>query len=57
MNLEELREDKIVKISAELEEDFKQHLLGLLKGYKDAFAWSYVDMEGINPKFYWHRIT
>ena len=31
--------------------------MGLLKEYKDVFAWSYVDMEGINPKFYQHKIN
>ena len=27
------------------------------KEYKDVFAWSYADMEGINPKFYHHEIN
>ena len=31
--------------------------MGLLKEYKDVFAWSYADMEGINPKFYQHKIN
>ena len=57
VNLEENGEEKIVKISAELEEDFKQQLVGLLKEYKDVFAWSYADMEGINPKFDQHKIN
>ena len=57
MNLEEKGEERIVKISAKLEEDFKQHLVGLLKEKEDVFAWSYSDMEGINPKFYQHKIN
>ena len=29
--------------------------MGLLKENKDVFAWSYVDVEGINPKFSEHK--
>ena len=56
VNLEEKGKEKIMKLSAELEEDCKQHLVGLLKEYKDVFAWSYLNMEGINPKFNHHKL-
>lgn len=45
-----------MKISAELDTKFKKELVQLLKEYKDVFAWSYADMEGIDPKFYEHKI-
>ena len=32
-------------------------LVGFLKEYKDVFARSYVDMEGINYRFYQHKIN
>ena len=57
VNLEEKGEEKIVKISVELEKDFKQQLVGLMKEHKDVFASSFLDMEGINPKFYQHKIN
>ena len=46
-----------MKISVELEEEFKEQLILLLDEYKDAFAWSCADMEGIDPKFYEHKIN
>ena len=46
-----------MKVSAKLEEDFKQELVKLLKEYKNVLSWLYLDMEGINPKFYQHKIN
>ena len=39
-----------------MQEEFKEQLIRLLDEYKDVFAWSYSDMEGIDPKFYEHKI-
>ena len=57
VNLGEEGEEQQVRVSAELEEQFKEQLVQLLKEYKDVFAWSYTDMEGIDPKFYQHKIN
>lgn len=57
VDLGEDGEGKQVKISAHLEEQFKEELMKLLKEYQDVFAWSYADMEGIDPKFYQHKIN
>ena len=35
----------------------KQRLIGLLKQYKDVFAWSFEDMKGLDPTFYQHQIN
>ena len=43
-------EEKPVKISTDLEPDFKQQLVQLLTEYKDVFAWSYQDMKGLDTK-------
>ena len=43
-------EGKQVRVSAKLEVQFKDQLVQLLKEYRDVFAWSYTDMEGIDPK-------
>ena len=48
---------KMLKVSAKLEGEIKEELHTLLKEYKDVFAWSYSDMEGIDPSFYQHRIN
>ena len=32
-------------------------MVQLLKEYRDVFAWTYTDMEGIDPKFYEHKIN
>ena len=57
VDLGEEGEGKQVRVSAELEIQFKEQLVQLLKEYRDVFAWSYADMEGINPKFYQHKIN
>ena len=56
-DLGEEGEGKKVRVSAELEKQFKEQLVQLLKEYRDVFAWSYTDMEGIDPKFYEHKIN
>ena len=50
VDLGEEGEGKQVRVSVELEKEFKEQLVQLLKKYRDVFAWSYTDMEGIDPK-------
>lgn len=45
-----------VKVSALLAPAFRDQLIQLLMEFKDIFAWDYVDMKGLDPKFYQHRI-
>ena len=55
--LSEEGEEALVQISAKLEPTFRAKLVQLLRDYKDMFTWSYADMEGINPRFYEHKIN
>ena len=57
IDLGEEGEGKRERVSAELEKQFKEQLVQLLKEYRDVFAWTYTDMEGIDPKFYEHKIN
>ena len=50
-------ESKIVLIAKDMSEVDKQRLTGLLKQYKDLFAWSFKDMKGLDPAFYQHQIN
>lgn len=45
-------EVKVMKMSAKLEDKFKDKMWDLLKEYKDMFDWSYIDLEHANPWFY-----
>nr|GEU72360.1 DNA-directed DNA polymerase [Tanacetum cinerariifolium] len=53
-------EAKIVKSSIdeplELKEEEKSALIKVLKSHKRAIAWKLSDIQGINPKFYTHKI-
>ena len=57
IDLGEEGEGKRERVSAELEKQFKEQLVQLLREYRDVFAWTYTDMEGIDPKFYKHKIN
>ncbi|KAK3024358.1 hypothetical protein RJ639_043684 [Escallonia herrerae] len=43
-------EDKTVRIGSNLKEDTKLELVNLLRTYADVFAWTAVDMPGIDPE-------
>ncbi|XP_052482948.1 uncharacterized protein LOC128036115 [Gossypium raimondii] len=43
-----LEEGKVVKIGTCIAEEVKQDHIGLLREFKDVFAWSYQDMPGLN---------
>ena len=50
-------ESKTVMIAKDMAEVDKQRLTGLLKQYKDVFAWSFEDMKGLDPAFRQHQIN
>ena len=52
----ELEKAKPVIISAALTENEEQKLLKILRKYKEAIAWSIVDLKGINPSICMHKI-
>jgi hypothetical protein len=43
-------------ISANLESDFREELIKLLKVYKDCFAWDYSEMLGLDRSIVEHRL-
>jgi hypothetical protein len=43
-------------ISANLESDFREELIKLLKEYKDCFTWDYLEMPGLNRSIVEHRL-
>ena len=45
-----------VKISKNLDKQFRRKLIKLLTEYKSVFAWSYKDMRGIEPAYCQHKI-
>jgi hypothetical protein len=51
------KEPRNVLVAKELDTDFKEQLMNVLREYKDVFAWSYEDMKGLNPEFYHYKIN
>ena len=47
---------KPVKIGVNFHKDIKVELIALLKEFKEIFAWSYQDMQGLDTKIVLHRI-
>ena len=47
---------KPIKISTLLQPEFRMELVSLLREFQDVFAWDYLDMKGLDPQFYQHRI-
>jgi hypothetical protein len=43
-------------MSANLESDFREELIKLLKEYKDCFAWDYSEMPGLDRSIVEHRL-
>nr|GFB47237.1 reverse transcriptase domain-containing protein [Tanacetum cinerariifolium] len=49
--------DKLpVIISKDLKDDEKEPLLKVLKSHKRAISWKIIDIKGIDPRFYTHKI-
>lgn len=47
---------RLVQIRSMLSSEEREHLVALLKDFKDVFVWSYEDMSGIDPEIVQHRI-
>jgi hypothetical protein len=43
-------------VSANLQPDFREELIKLLKEYKDCFAWDYSEMPGLDRSIVEHRL-
>jgi len=43
-------------ISANLDPEYKQELIKLLREYKDCFAWEYYEMPGLDRSIFQHRL-
>jgi hypothetical protein len=43
-------------ISANMESDFREELIKLLKEYKDCFTWDYSEMPGLDRSIVEHRL-
>ena len=43
-------------ISANLDPEYKQELIKLLRKYKDCFAWEYYEMPGLDRSIVEHRL-
>ena len=56
IDLGRIEEPRPIKITKELMPIEKSAMVALLTEYKDIFAWSYNDMQGLNPQYYEHHI-
>lgn len=52
----EIEPGKTLNINANLTSEEETKLIHLLTKYKEAFAWDYPDMKGINPQLCTHHI-
>jgi len=52
----EIKPGKTLNIHKNLTTDQEQKLVQLLRKYKEAFAWDYLDMKGIDPQLCTHHI-
>ena len=50
-----MAEPRSLSIAKVLIPSEKTTLIELFKEYKDVFAWSHEDMQGLDPKFYQHK--
>ena len=57
LNLGTKEHPKMVKVSVNLEADFKQDLKALLQEFIDVFAWDYLDLKVMDPQVYKHKIN
>ena len=56
MNVGTEKDPRLVQIGSMLSSEEREHLVALLKDFKDVFAWSYEDLPGIDPEIVQHRI-
>ena len=56
INLNTIKEPRPVNVVKEMPLEEKTTMVGLLKEFKDVFAWLYKDMRGLDPKLHQHHI-
>ena len=56
LNLGSDENPRTLKIANNLPPDERSALIWLLTDYQDVFAWSYIDMKGLDPQYYQHQI-
>ena len=47
----------MVKVSVHVDSQIRSSLQPLLQEFKDIFAWTYMDIKGVEPSFCMHRIN
>ena len=57
VNIRTTAEPQLLSIAKDFVPSEKTTMIELLKEYKDVFAWSHEDMQGLDPKFYQHKIN
>ena len=57
INVGTATDPQLLSIAKELSPTQKEKMVALLTEYRDFFAWSHVDMKGLDPKFYQHKIN
>ena len=57
VNLGTKDKPRMVKVSANLDSEFKAELVQLLQEFRDIFVWSYADMKGLDPALAQHKIV
>ncbi|CAA0810399.1 Unknown protein, partial [Striga hermonthica] len=57
IHVDELTQDKSVRIGANLQEPMRSHLIQFLRSNSDVFAWKHKDMKGIDPQKACHRLN
>ncbi|MCO5606372.1 hypothetical protein L7F22_060560 [Adiantum nelumboides] len=57
MNLGTEIDPKMVRVSGNLDQEFRSQLQVLLAEYKDIFAWHYSVLKGVDPAFCEHKIN
>ena len=57
VNLGTAEDERPVHIAKEMTPKRKTSMITLLKEFRDVFAWSYEDMQGLDPHLYQHQIT
>lgn len=55
LNLGTIENPKVIKVSVNLDEEFKEDLKVLLQEFMDVFAWEYSDLRGMDPRVYRHQ--
>ena len=52
VDMSEYRQPQSILVAKHLAEEFKKELTQTLREYQDVFAWSYEDMQSLDPQVY-----